>query len=305
MATVLIGGGSGLMGSRLSQLLQERGHEVRHFSRSAKPGSEYPTYTWNVQAGTYDETALEGVTHVINLAGAGIADAPWTAKRKKLIISSRTDSTHLLQEGILKNGKSVKAFLAGSAIGYYGNRGENIMTEDSAPGDNGFLAESVKIWETATQELTAATKLPTLTVRTGIVLSTKGGALPKMMLPLNVLTSTYFGRGQQWYSWVHIDDICQVFVRGVEDDTFRGVYNGVAPNPARNKTLAGALIEASGKAAVLVPAPAFALKLTLGEMSHTVLDSARVSAAKLEQAGFTFQFPDLVEALRDLLNRKV
>ncbi len=304
MAIILIGGGSGLMGSRLSEFLQERGHEVRHFSRSAKPKSKYRTYIWDVKAGTYDKAAFSEVTHVINLAGAGIADAPWTSRRKALIISSRTDSTQLLLKGILELGGSVKAYLAGSAIGYYGNRGEDIMTEDSKPGD-GFLSESVKIWEAATQALTTATNLPTLTVRTGIVLSTKGGALPKMMLPLNVRTSTYFGNGQQWYSWIHIDDICQVFVRGVEDDTFRGLYNGVAPNPARNKTMAAALIEASGKAAILMPAPAFALKMTLGEMSHTVLDSTQVSAAKLEETGFTFQHPELSAAISDLLNRKV
>ena len=304
MATVLIGGGSGLMGTRLSEMLQERGHEVRHFSRSAKPGAAYPTFVWDVRNGTYDEAAFAGVTHVINLAGAGIADAPWTAKRKELIIKSRTDSTQLLQKGILEHGQEVKAYLAGSAIGFYGDRGEEWLNEEAGPG-TGFLSESVEIWEGSIEALTAATKLPTLTVRTGIVMSTHGGALPKMMLPLNFFTSTYFGAGQQWYSWIHIDDVCEIFVRGVEDDSFRGLYNGVAPNPARNKTFANALIEASGKTAALVPAPAFALKLTLGEMSHTVLDSARVSADKLKEAGFTFSYPDLVEALRDLLNRKV
>ena len=304
MATILIAGGSGLIGTRLSELLTQKGHEVRHFSRSASPSSPYPTYVWDVRKGTYDEAAFAGVTHVINLAGAGIADARWTPKRKKIIIGSRTSSTRLLKEGILTHGKAVKTYLAGSAIGFYGNRGEEKLEESASSGD-GFLSESVRIWEAAIEELTAATQLPTLTVRTGIVLSTQGGALPKMMLPLNFFVSTYFGAGQQWYSWIHIDDLCQIFVKGVEDASFTGIYNGVAPNPARNKTLAKALIEASDKNALLLPAPAFALQLVLGEMSHTVLDSAKVSADKLLSDGFVFKHPELVPALRDLINKKV
>lgn len=304
MATVLIAGGSGLMGSRLSQLLSERGHQVRHFSRSARPDTRYSTFVWDVRKGTYDSSAFEGVTHVINLAGAGIADARWTPKRKQLIISSRTASTRLLQEGILTYGKEVKAYLAGSAIGFYGDQGNTKLSEKSEAG-HGFLSESVSIWETAIETLTKATSLPTLTVRTGIVLSTQGGALPKMLLPLHFFTSTYFGDGQQWYSWIHIDDICRIFVRGVEDDSFRGLYNGVAPAPARNKTFAATLIAATNKPAILFPAPSFALRLVLGEMSHTVLDSACVSAEKLTSSGFTFEHPELLPALQNLLTKKV
>jgi uncharacterized protein len=304
MAVVLIAGGSGLIGERLSYLLQEAGHKVRHFSRSVKPASPYPTYVWDVENGTYDATAFAGVTHVINLAGAGIADARWTSSRKQLIIESRTHSTRLLKEGIAAYGQQVKAYLAGSAIGYYGNRGDDWLPETAAPGD-GFLSESVQLWEESIAELTTELNLPTLLVRTGIVLSTQGGALPKMLLPLHLLTSTYFGDGQQWYAWIHIDDLSQVFVRGVADDNFRGCYNGVAPNPARNKTLAQALITATGKPAVLLHAPALALQFALGEMSHTVLDSARVSAEKLAASGFVFEYPELVPALQDLLERKI
>ncbi|PSR09429.1 MAG: TIGR01777 family protein [Bacteroidetes bacterium] len=304
MAIVLIAGGSGLIGERLSFLLKAAGYEVRHFSRAVKPASPYPTYVWDVDKGTYDATAFEGVTHVINLAGAGIADARWTSSRKRLIIESRTASTRLLKKGIAAYGPEVKAYLAGSAIGYYGNRGDDWLPETAAPG-KGFLSESVQLWEAAIAELTAELNLPTLLVRTGIVLSTQGGALPKMLLPLQVLTSTYFGDGQQWYAWIHIDDLCRIFVRGVADDTFRGCYNGVSPHPARNKTLAQALITATGKPAVLLPAPALALQFALGEMSHTVLDSARVSAQKLEASGFVFEYPELVPALQDLLERKI
>jgi hypothetical protein len=300
MGIVLIAGGSGLIGMRLSELLTEQGHEVRHFSRSAGGRSPYATFQWDVAAGSYDKAAFQEVTHVINLAGAGIADARWTARRKWLIIESRTQSTRLLKEGIAAHGESVKAYLAGSAIGYYGNSGEKLVTEE-APAGGGFLSESVAIWEQAIQEIPEELKLPTLVVRTGIVLSPKGGALQKMLIPLNFFVSSYFGDGQQWYSWIHIDDVCRVFVKGVNDDEFRGVYNGVAPNPVRNKTLAQALITASKKPAFLLPAPAFVLRLALGEMSHTILDSCQVSAAKLKDSGFTFEHPSIVPALEGLL----
>lgn len=303
MAIVLIGGGTGLMGTRLSELLLDRGHEVRHFSRRANPKSKIPTYQWDLLTGSYEAEAFAGVTHVINLAGAGIADARWTAARKKLIIESRTQSTALLAQGIKAHGKSVVAYIASSAVGYYGNRGEDIMTETDGP-SGGFLSESVQVWEAAIAQVTQQTQLPTLIIRTGVVLSTQGGALPKMSLPLNFFTSTYFGDGQQWFSWIHIEDICQFFLRGVEDDQFRGLYNGVSPQACRNKAAAQALIEAKEKRAVLVPAPAFALKLALGEMSHTILDSTHVSAQKAIDAGFRFEYPEIVTALKDLFLTK-
>ncbi|MEZ4985827.1 MAG: TIGR01777 family oxidoreductase [Saprospiraceae bacterium] len=301
MAIVLIAGGSGLVGSRLSEILVSRGHEVRHFSRSSE--GKYRTYVWNIEQQTYDEAALKGVTHVVHLAGAGIADARWTDARKDLIIKSRTESTLLLRKAIAAHGTEVQAYIASSAIGYYGDRGNQLLHETDAPGA-GFLSESVLAWETAIQEIPNTLQLPTLIVRTGIVLSTQGGALPKMLLPLNLLTSTYFGDGQQWYSWIHIDDICGLLLKGIEDAAFKGVFNGVSPQPVRNKTLAQALIDATAKPAVLLPAPTFALKIALGEMSHTVLDSCKVSAEKATQHGYHFQYPEIVSALKDVLTNK-
>ncbi|MCB0638943.1 MAG: TIGR01777 family oxidoreductase [Lewinella sp.] len=303
MATILIGGGSGLIGTRLSAMLQEAGHEVRHLSRRVRTQASFPTFQWNIKTGDIDGQAFDGVDIVINLAGAGIADGRWTESRKQLIISSRTDSTRLLQQAIQAHGHQVKAYLAGSAIGYYGDRGNEWLKETAQPG-TGFLSESTVQWEAATQELSETLNLPSLTVRTGIVLSTRGGALPKMMMPLKLFTSTYFGDGQQWYSWIHIDDLCRIFVRGVADDDFRGTFNGVSPNPVRNKELAATLPKAARQPALVVPAPSLALKTALGEMSHTVLDSTRCSADKLVETGFTFQHPDLLPALTDLLERK-
>lgn len=304
MASILIGGGSGLIGSRLSGMLVARGHEVRHLSRRARSQSDHPTFQWDVAAGTIDLQALEGVEVVINLAGAGIADARWTDARKRLIIESRTESTRLLKRAIQQAGPTVKTYVAGSAIGYYGDRSDEVLTEDAAPGE-GFLSESVRLWEEAIAEIPAELNIRTPVIRTGIVLSGKGGALPKMLLPLNAFTSTYFGDGQQWYSWIHIDDICRLFIAALEDERWDGIYNGVAPQPVRNKKLAQALIDATGKPAVLFPAPAFGLKIALGEMSHTVLDSARCSTAKVEAQGFHFAHPEVTAAIRDILERKI
>lgn len=299
MAVVLIGGGSGLVGSRLSELLITQGHEVRHLSRSAKSSNGIQTYQWDVNAATYDAAAFANVSHVINLAGAGIVDKRWTPARKKVIIESRTKSTRLLKKGIAEHGQTVKAFLSASAIGYYGDRGETLVDETSAPGD-GFLSESVKQWEAAIKEIPDELQLPTLILRIGIVLSTKGGALPQMLLPLSFLTSVYFGDGQQWYSWIHIDDMCRLFIKGIDDEDFRGLYNGVAPAPKRNKDFAQALIDATNSSALLVPSPVFAMKIALGEMAHTILDSNKVSAQKVQEADFEFQYPELVDAVKHL-----
>lgn len=299
MAIILIGGGTGFIGSYLSERLAEKGHEVRHLSRSKRPNSRYATFQWNVKEQTIDDAALNSVDYIINLTGAGIADQRWTDKRKQLIISSRTDSTKLLADAIKRLNIKPKLYINSSAVGYYGDQGDRLLTEEDSPGD-GFLSESCVAWE---QSVDAVRQLgiPVFINRTGIVLHPDHGALNKMLIPLNFFTSTYFGDGQQYYSWIHIDDMVETFVFAI-DQQLTGTYNAVAPHPARNKTMAAALGPAKGKPALVMPAPAFALKLALGEMSHTVLDSARCSSAKLEAEGFTFKHPELTGALEDLLS---
>ena len=244
---------------------------------------------------------MDGVTHVINLTGAGVADGRWTTARKKKIIDSRMQSTLLLQEMITKT-KTVKTFIAGTAVGYYGSRGDEWLTEEHDPG-TGFLADVVKLWEDSidAQQL-AREGVRVSIIRTGIVLATTGGALPKMILPLKGLISPYFGQGQQWYSWIHLQDICRIFLHCLQSSDCKGIYNGVAPQPSQQKNFAQALIKASNKPALLIPSPTFGIKLALGEMSATVLDSTRCTSSKIEQSGFEFQFAQLDEALEDLLD---
>ena len=298
MAIILIGGGTGFIGKHLSERLKEKGHEVRHLSRSKRSDSPFATFKWNVVEGTIDDNALMGVEYIINLTGAGIADKRWTDKRKQDIISSRTDSTKLLADALKRLNIKPKLYLNSSAVGYYGNQGNKLMTEEDGPG-SGFLSESCVQWE-ASVDAVRQLGIPVYINRTGIVLHPNSGALEKMLIPLNFFISTYFGDGGQYYSWIHIDDMVETFVFAIEHQ-LTGTYNAVAPHPARNKTMAAALGPAKGKPALVIPAPAFALKIALGEMSHTVLDSTRCSSAKLEAEGFIFKFPELQKALTDLL----
>ncbi len=304
MPTILIAGGTGLIGQRLSQLLADQHYTVLHLSRTRNLDAEFPAYHWDLQQMPLDEDALAQADIVINLAGAGVADKRWTAARKKLIMDSRINGNLLLKNHFAQMDNLPKAYLSASAIGYYGHRGDSLVQEDDAPGDMGFLPKSVVAWEKAIDEV-AATGVRTVVFRTGIVLSTQGGALEKMLEPLQFLLAAYFGNGRQWYSWVHIDDLCRMYLKAIEDTNMQGIFNAVAPHPVTNKELTQQLVQASGKPAITVPAPTFALRLVFGEMADAILDSTKVGAEKIRQAGFTFEFPELYPALQDLLKRNV
>ncbi|MEM6398159.1 MAG: TIGR01777 family oxidoreductase [Bacteroidota bacterium] len=298
MSNILIGGGTGFIGMPLSRLLKERGHEVHHLSRRANPKAEFPAHQWDINKMTIDQEAVDRADVIINLAGAGIADKRWTAARKKLIIDSRVKTTSLLAQSISKRPSELPHYINSSAVGFYGNRGEAICTEDMPAGDD-FLSESCQAWENSVEPIREM-GIPTAIVRTGIVLHPSGGALEKMLQPMALFTSGYFGNGQQWYSWIHMKDICGIYAHLIEKK-LTGIYNGSAPNPARNKTLAELLPKAKGKAAVVMPVPKFGLRLALGEMADTILDSTRCSAEKIAESGYSFEQPELLAALENLL----
>lgn len=305
MSKILIAGGTGLVGTRLSQLLNERGDEVVHLSRKKNTSAKYLTYVWDTENGTIEADAFEGVDYVINLAGAGIADRLWTSSRKKLLIDSRVKGTALLTKYIKALAQKPKAFLSAAAIGVYGDRGDEVLTEDSAVGTKGFMVKCCVEWENAIQVAAAENGIRTVAFRIGIVLSTKGGALPKMLLPLNFFTASYFGDGAQWYSWVHIDDICQMFIKGMEAETMEGIYNATTSNPLTNKDLTKRMVKALGKRALVIPAPTAALRMGMGEMADVVLNSNKVLPKRLEAAQFSFQFPVFEEAVKDVVARNI
>jgi uncharacterized protein (TIGR01777 family) len=303
MPTVLIGGGTGLIGIHLSHLLKQKGYEVIHLSRKGDLKAFFPRYAWNPETGEIEKEAILKADYVINLAGAGIADKRWTKSRKRTIIESRVKSMHLLKTAFEKAGKTPRAFIAASATGFYGSRGDELLDENSDPG-NGFLSESTQEWEKSTEALEQKdTRL--VTIRIGIVLSSRGGALPKLVLPQKFWIGTYFSDGKDYYPWIHIDDLCNIFIKSIEDENMTGTFNGVAPNPMTNIQITKAIAQAKNKRVLMFPVPAFLLRLGMGEMADVILTSARVSAQKLQSNGFEFKYPEIIPALKDLFERKI
>lgn len=299
MKNILIAGGTGLVGTRLSHLLRGQGYHISHLSRHADPNAEFPTFAWDPDKGTYDKKAFENADAIINLAGAGIVDKRWTADRKRVIIESRTLSNALIAKFLQKEKHTIKTYISASAIGFYADRGAALLTEDDVAG-KGFLAESTVAWENAIDEV-RKTGIRTVALRIGIVLSTEGGALPEMLKPFLVRTGVYFGNGEQYISWIHIDDLCRIFQFALEHNNMSGIYNAVAPKPMTNYAFTQAIAEAKGGGYLLLPAPAFTLRIAMGEMADTVLNGTNVSSQKIENQGFTFVYTDALPALKSLL----
>jgi uncharacterized protein (TIGR01777 family) len=299
MSKVLITGGSGLVGKRLTEILQQKGYEVVHIGREARSGGPR-VFAWNIAESKLDPAAFEGVDHVVHLAGAGVADRPWSASRKQEILDSRVKGTQLLLDAMQWSAKKPKTLLSASAIGYYGDAGMELCTEDSAPG-NDFLAGVCQAWEAAAQPAADFTRLCTL--RIGIVLSEKGGALPKMMLPFRFFAGGVLGSGKQMMSWIHLDDLCEMMVFLIENEACEGTYNAVAPLPVAQYSFMKALGRTL-KRPLWMWVPGFVLKLVLGEMAATVLASQFVSNEKIQQAGFRFRYENVYKALHHLLGKQ-
>lgn len=305
MKNILIAGGTGLVGQRLTQILTENGLEVAHLSRrAAAKNSPVSTFLWNVEKQEIDPQAIEWADAVINLAGAGIAEKRWSAARKRELIGSRVDSTKLLKTAILTAKNRPSVYLAASAIGFYGHRGHEMLDENSAAGQ-GFLPECTVAWESATDEISAL-QIRTVKLRIGVVFSTKGGALVELMKPVRFGISPIFADGEGWNSWIHLDDLCGQFLFFLKNENQSGIFNAVAPNPLKTRELSRKIaVSMNRKWAISMPVPAFGLRLIFGEMADVVLNSNRVSAEKMEAAGFEFQFPDVENALADLLKRGI
>ena len=297
MSKVLITGASGLIGSRLTEMLLQLGHEVAHLSRS-KGLDNVPTFVWDVKKGTVENDAFQGVDAVVHLAGAGVADQRWTEKRKREILESRTSSTALLVQHIARN-QQVKVVVSASAIGYYGEgTGNKVFTEQDKPGHD-YLAGVVDAWE---KEVDKIPVKRIVKLRTGIVLSEKDGALKKMVTPIRFFVGAPLGTGKQYISWIHIDDLCRMFIKAIEDGSMYGVYNATGPYAVTNTELTKAIAKVLKRPLWLPNVPGFVLKLMLGEMGEMVLTGSQVSSEKIQHKGFRFQFPELDKALENLLN---
>lgn len=301
MNKVLITGASGLVGSRLTELLLSKKMEVVHVGRTKRNGS-VPSFAWDVDKQQMDAKALAGVDAIVHLAGAGVADKRWTPTRKKEILDSRVQSTRLLYQILKEEKHSVKNIVSASAIGYYGfGLSDQLFTEERPPATD-FLASVTTEWE---KEVDAIRELEirVVKIRIGIVLSNKGGALKEMARPIQFGVGAPLGTGQQVMSWIHIDDLCEMFCKAIQDRSLAGAYNGVAPNPVTNAELTKAIASILKKPLWLPNVPPFVLRLLVGEMADIVVNGSKVSAEKILATRFKFQYSQIDDALRNLLSK--
>jgi uncharacterized protein len=300
---VVITGATGFVGRALVRRLIAAGHEIVALTRNLERAhaalpARCACESWSPAEGP-DPAVIRGADAVVHLAGEGVADHLWTPARKQAIRDSRLGGTRALVRAIatVPSEARPRALISASAIGYYGDRGDEQLDEQSQPG-NDFLAEVCTAWE---QEAFAAEKLGvrTVVVRIGVVLGKEGGALQKMLLPFRLGLGGRLGSGRQWMSWIHLDDLVSLFVYLIGQADGAGVVNGVAPTPVTNAVFTAALGKVLYRP-VILPVPAFALRLTLGEMSAILLASQRALPRAATQLGFTFRYPDIRGALADL-----
>ena len=284
----MIGGGSGLIGTRLTEILLQRGHEVRHLGRTARDG-QVKTFAWDIHKQTVDQKAFDGVDVVINLAGANINGHRWTKSYKEELLVSRTGSSQLIVN-CLKERSDVR-FIAGSAIGYYGFGDDRHSFKETDPPGNDFMAQLTVQWEKVADQLKNATH-----IRTGIVMSSHGGAYEEMAKPINFYVGSPLGSGTQIVSWIHIEDECGIFMHVLENN-LPGTFNAVAPVPATNEEITKEIAKKLHKPLWAPNIPAFVLEIVLGDMSESVLNGSNVSSEKIESAGYRFKYRTIHEAI--------
>ena len=310
MSTILITGGTGMIGTRLTQLLTDKGYDVIIMSRESSVESnerKSVSYAnWNIAHQTMDKEAIGKANHIIHLAGAGVADKRWTEKRKQEIVNSRIQSSGLIVKALQEIPNHVESVISSSAIGWYGadTAASKIkgFTEETIA-DTEFLGETCRIWEESIQPVEKIGKR-LVKLRTGIVLSNEGGALVEFKKPLKAGVAAILGSGEQMISWIHVDDLCSMFIYAIENKEMNGAYNAVAPYPVTNKQLTLTLAEKMrDKFYIPIHVPSFVLKIMLGEMSIEVLKSANVSSHKIQNAHFDFQYPTIESALKQLIKK--
>ncbi len=303
MNTVLITGGTGLVGRTLSKLLAETGYKVivltRKIPSQSSPIPAISYAKWDIKKGYIDPIAIEQADCIIHLAGAGVMDHSWTEAYKKEILESRAASARLIIASLQKNSHQVKSVISASAIGWYGKGKQAHIEEEDA--DNSFLGKVCKEWEASMQPIQQM-GIRLVTLRIGIVLSKEGGALKEFLKPLQFRVAAILGNGKQIISWIHIEDLCRLFLFAIENEKLKGIYNAVAPLPVSNKTLTITLAKKK-EFSIYLPLhiPAFILKLLMGGRSIEILKSADISSKKIEATGFQFKFESIESALTNIV----
>ncbi|MFM9910922.1 MAG: TIGR01777 family oxidoreductase [Chitinophagaceae bacterium] len=316
METVLIAGGTGLVGTALRNLLLQNGYRVILLSRAVQKttsnvnihGSNEPFQNarWDPATGIIDKIAFAQADYIVNLAGAGVAEKRWTDQRKKEIVDSRIKSGQLLVKALTEIPNNVKAVINASAIGWYGADDEKKNREDfkeEHTAANGFLGQTCKQWEDSVDPVSSL-GVRLVKLRIGIVLSNRGGALAEFIKPLRLGVAAILGNGRQVISWIHINDLCGIILYAIQQPTITGIYNAVAPNPVTNRQLTLGLAKTrNGSNFISIPVPGFILTIVMGEMSVEILKSTTVSAEKIQKAGYVFLYPTINNALKGLLNK--
>ena len=297
-SNVLITGGTGLLGKHLTKHLLNNGYNVAYLSRSALDRRHVKVFQWDIKSGYIEPGSIEWADYIVHLAGADISDKRWTENRKRVIRDSRVKSAELLIRKLQDTTHKVKAIISSSAVGYYGDTKDEWVDENSPPGRD-FMGKTAIEWEKSIAQAKDL-NLRVCILRTGIVLTKKGGALPKLAKPIKFFVGAPLGTGNQYLSWIHIDDLCNIYSKAIEDVTMEGVFNAVAPNPVTNKDFTKILAGVLYRPLLLPPISKFILKLMLGEMAETILMSSRISNQKIIDSGYTFQFYNLKDALENI-----
>ena len=298
---ILITGATGLVGTELVSLLLQNGISINYLTTSKKDIKNEPNYQgfyWNPQQGVIDEKAIVDVDTIVHLAGASISKR-WTSKYKQELIESRTLTTNLLYRTLKSHPNQVKHLISASAIGVYPDSKETLYTEENKSVDNSFLGQVVVKWEQAVDNFKRL-NIKVCKIRTGLVLSQKGGMLKEVMKPIKLGVGSPYGDGKQWQSWIHIDDLVHLYFYAIQHQ-WEGIYNATAPNPVDNEELTKTVAKTLDKPYFFPAIPKFVLKLALGEMHILLLSSQNVSSQKAQDNGFVFKYRTLEKALQNLL----
>ncbi|MEO8066563.1 MAG: TIGR01777 family oxidoreductase [Flavobacteriales bacterium] len=299
MPTILITGGSGLIGTALTKALLAQGHTVRHLSRRPRDRNGVHAFAWDVQRGTLDKSALVGVEHIVHLAGENIVGKRWSPERLKLCRDSRTESARLLLRAVRETGVRPKSFVSASGVGYYGAMTTDRFFNESDPNANDTIGRLTRAWEDAVDEWQTITRVVKL--RTPMVLAREGGALPRFVPLAKWFILAPLGSGNQWMPWVHIEDLVRLYIHAMSDTVMTGAYNACASEQPQHRAFMRAIAKAVHRPLFPIAVPAFALRLALGEMSALLTEGSRVARERLERSGFVFEHNEVAAALDDLL----
>ncbi|WMJ72353.1 TIGR01777 family oxidoreductase [Cytophagaceae bacterium ABcell3] len=302
---VLITGGSGMIGRRLTELLQEKGYTVHWLSRSAGKTNGVIKYPWNIEKKYIEDDAILKTDYIIHLAGANIFEKRWTDAYKKVIIESRTKSANLLLGKVKIFEQPIKAYITASGIDIYDSSCNEKGCNEQSPLGTDFLAEVCKKWEACADQFEKI-GIRTVKIRTGVVLSESDGAFKKILSTVSMGIGAPLGSGKQYFPWIHLDDLCNIYIHALENEKLKGAYNACAPEVTTNKELTKQTAKLLGKPMFMPNVPAFALKLAFGaERAELILGGKKASPDKISKTGFKFKFPQLKEALGNLLNKNL